>query len=176
MQFIPSPMITDMSHMYNFTDYRSPIPERGKICTEKNSLYGFISDPKYSKFKRIVDRAGYASNMNDIQAQFTLFVPSDDVLSDIPYDYFEFMDDGLARQIINASTIQRPISKKWLISSPVCYFYTKNPKMRMYITNIGGITNVNNCAKVLEYDIMCVNGIIHTVSNIVAPNEDTFMN
>jgi hypothetical protein len=167
----PSFMYT---HMYSFTDYNGPT---SKMCVNKNTLYDYISStPGFSKFKSIVDRAHMAAQLNECQANFTIMIPRDESLTGIPVEYFQKMDDGLARQILKASTLYRIIDKNILVSSPVSYYVTKNPEMRMYVTNIGGRTRINNCSTILLYNIALTNGMIHIVDNLVIPSEAHFMN
>ena len=167
----PSYMYT---HMYSFTDYRG---SESKMCLNKGTIYDYISsNPSFSKFKTIVERAGMKGQLNELQANFTIMIPSDEHLNHIPVEYFNKMDDGLARQILKASSIIRILDKKIITSSPVSYYNTLNQEMRMYITNIGGKTRINNCCSIVNYDISLCNGMIHVVDNLVVPSDAHFMN
>lgn len=164
----------NFSHMYSFVDLRSntlePVITRG-------SIYDFInSHPRFSKFKQIISRAKQIGFLNDSQANCTMLIPTDDFLKNIPQGFFDTMDDGLARQIISASTIDRKIDKKLLTSSPVAYYITRLPQMRMYVTNISGKTRVNNCVNVVQFDLNFNNGMIHIIDGLIVPNLDHFMN
>jgi uncharacterized surface protein with fasciclin (FAS1) repeats len=86
------------------------------------------------------------------------------------------MDKGYAKEIINSALINRKIDYNLLTSSPVSYLYTRNPKMRMYVTNINETTRINDCVNVLEYNINRTNGLIHIVDGLILPSENTFMN
>ena len=167
----PSLMYT---HMYSFTDLRGPKPT---MCINKGSIYDFInSNPSFSKFKTIVTRANMFAQLNEPQANFTIMIPPNEHLQHIPQEYFDKMDDGLARQILKASSINRIIDKNLITSSPVSYFSTQNKEMRMYITNIRDKTVINNCSTIIQYNISLNNGMIHIVDNLVAPSEAHFMN
>ena len=167
----PSYMYT---HMYSFQDYNG---DNSQMCLNRGSIYDYISStPGFTKFKSIVDRANMKAQLNEHQANSTIFAPSDNYLQHIPQEYFSNMDDGLARQILKASTINRVLDKNIITSSPVAYYTTRNPEMRMYVTNIGGQTRINNCCKVVQYDVLLSNGIIHVVDNMIAPSEAHFMN
>lgn len=163
------------THMSSFVDYRSVKPP--ELCTHKNSIYDFLySNVEFSKFKSVVDKAQMIPFLDEIQANATIFIPSDKYLQHIPADFFSNMDIGLARQIVSSSTLPRIIDRDLLTSSPVCYLYTRNPDMRMYVTNINSRTTINNCINVIQYDIQRTNGIIHLVDNIILPSENHFMN
>lgn len=163
------------NHMSFFTDLRSK--KEGKMCTHKNSLYDYLCKAgNFTRFKKIVDTADLAGKMDDLQANWTLFAPTDEYLQSVPDSFFLRMDVGTARQIVNASIIPRKLAKDLLTSSPVCYFYTRNPSMRMYVTNINNRTVINNCVSIVNYDIWCCNGILHVVDELIQPSEDHFMN
>lgn len=175
VSFAPTTQACLFNHMSSFVDYQSDVDP--KMCINKGSIYDFIyNNPKFSKFRKIVDTANRMGFLNEDQANCTIFIPSDDNLRHIPQSYFDTMDDGLARQILASSTIPKKLASDLLTSSPVCYYYTKNPAMRMYVTNISSRTRINNCATVIKYDIWCNNGIIHLVDNLIEPSQDHFMN
>lgn len=164
----------NFTHMVSFVDYPNRV--RPQLLINEGSLYDLIrKHPKMTKFRLIVERAGMAGQLNEEEANFTLFIPLDDDLRHIPESYFRTMDDGQARQILNASTFKTQIDGRLMVSSPVAYYYTKNDQMRMYVTNINGKTILNKCAMVVKFDLKCTNGIVHIVNNLVAPNLDTFM-
>ena len=170
---------TTQSYLYNhmsfFVDYSTD--KNPDLCINKGSIYDFInSNPKFSKFKKIVDTANRMGFLNQEQATCTVFIPSDNFLDHIPQEYFDTMDNGLAREILESSTIPKILASDLITSSPVCYLYTKNPKMRMYVTNINSKTKLNNCATIIKYDIWCTNGIIHLIDNLIQPSQDHFMN
>jgi len=163
------------NHMWDFTDLRSK--KDPVLCVDSDSIYAYLrSNPKFSRFRSIVDRAQMASFLGEMQSNCTLFVPSNDSLKHIPSDFFDTMDTGQARSIVASSTLPRKLAKDLLTSSPVAYYYTKYPSMRMYVTNISGETILNGCVKVIEFDHILGNGFVHIVDGLIIPNEDHFMN
>ena len=171
----PNTQSWNMTHMFSFVDLRSDTDP--KWCINKGTLLDVIyNNPNFSKFLEITKKAKMTNQLNNEQANFTLFLPLDDSLQHIPQSFFDNMDDGLARQIFNSSIMDRKLTKDLITSSPVSYYYTKNPQMRIYATNIGGQTRLNNCATIVQYDVMCTNGLIHIINGILVPNEDHFMN
>ena len=174
VSYAPGIQSLNYTHMWNFQDLRGVKPE---IAPNPNSIYEFITCNKgFSKIKKIVENADLGGILNDIQANFTFIIPHDQSLKEYPEEFFEKMDKGFAKQIINSALINRKIDGDLLSSSPVSYIYTKNPKMRMYITNISGETRINNCVSVLKYNINLGNGLIHIIDGLIIPSEDTFMN
>lgn len=167
----------NFTHMYEFVDYRLPKGKRLEPCIVKGSIYDYInSQPNMKGIKLIIDKAKYTGLLSDCEANFTLFIPTDEYLKRVPSSFFDDMDDGLAREILLSSMMWRKIDKKLITSSPVAYYITKNPRMRMYVTNINNKTVVNNCGSIVKYDIDCNNGMIHILDTLIIPNNDTFMN
>lgn len=170
----PDTQSYDFKHMYSFTDLNGKRPE---LCILKNSIYDILKkNGGFTKFLSIADKADKCVRINDIQANCTMFIPHDKFLAEIPEDFFSEMDDGLARQIMASLTLRNKINGELMQSSPVSYFATMNPRMRMYVTNINGKTTINNCVTVVQYDVECSNGIIHLVNGIIVPSMDRFMN
>lgn len=170
----PDKQSYDFTHMYSFVDYRS---DEHKLCLTKGSIFHYIySNSKFSKFRKIVEHASMEGQLDSSQADFTIFIPTDDYLRHIPDWYFDQMDNDTAVRILKSSTLSRQINKDLLMSSPVSYFKTRNPRMRMYVTNISDKTQINNCASVVKYDIVLNNGIIHLIDGLIEPSNDTFMN
>lgn len=171
----PNTQYLNFQHMFDFVDYRSK--NKPQMCLTEGSIYCYLySNPQFSKFRSIIDKVNLAGFLNDSQANITLFVPSNAHLSHIPDEWFKTLDIGTARAILDASSIPKKLKKDLLTSSPVCYYYTKNPKMRMYMTNINNVTRINNCASIVQYDIEANNGVIHLIDNIIVPNEDHYLN
>lgn len=161
-------------HMSDFTDYRG---KPKKPCLTKGSISDYIyKHNEYSLFRGIIEKANMVGLLDDIEANCTLFVPQDKDLKHTSKEWFNTMDDGLARQIVNASIVNRSIDKYLITSSPVSYFYTRNSQMRMYVTNINRKTQINNCMIITKYDIKLTNGLIHEINGIIVPSDDHFMN
>lgn len=170
----PSSQSYNFTHMTSFVDYRG---DENMLCVEKGSICDLIYNrPEFSLFSHIAKKADMYGFLNDPQLNATLFIPPDDQLRHLGNDFFANMDTGLAKQIINASTLPGKLSKDVLSWSPVSYFNTRNPRMRAYITNIDGKMRINNCVDVVNFNIVCVNGIVHLVSDLIMPSQDTFMN
>lgn len=170
----PDTQSLNYTHMYAFVDYQG---DNNYYCVQRGSIMDYIrKNPDCSRFLQIVFRARMYEQLSNIAADFTALIPTDNYLKFIPEDFFDTMDDGTARSIVKASLIQRKINKDLITSSPVAYYYTLNPEMRLYVTNISGKTQINNCLEIVKYDIKANNGLIHLVSGLIVPTMDTFMN
>lgn len=176
VSFSPNTQSYIFNHMSFFVDYND-LDCKKEMCLNKKSIYGFISgNPEFSKFKKIIDKSQMAGFLDDMQSNCTLLIPSNYYLKNYSMEMLNDMDEGDARNIVSCSTIPKILARDLITSSPVCYLYTKNPRMRMYVTNINGVTNINKCAKIIRYDIWCDNGIIHVIDRLLSPNQEHFLN
>lgn len=175
VSFSPVVQPLNFTHMYEFTDYRNK-PSDNKLCTTPGSIFEMLyKDKRFTKFREIVERAKMVGQFNSKQADCTVFVVPDKHLTHIPEDFFKYMDDGMARQILSASTLNRRIDSELLTSTPVAYYWTKNPEARMYITNISGVTRINQTAKVIQFDINRTNGTVHVIDDLLVPTENSYL-
>jgi len=169
VSYAPDRQNQNFTHMYSFVDYRSPkeyIPSSG-------SVYDIIyKNSELSKFKQLVDRANMKEMLDNPQFNCTVLVCKD---KDFNLN-LDILDIGSAKDILNSCILQRKINKYLLTSSPVAYYYTRNLYMRLYIINIGGITRINNCYNITDFDIDCNNGMIHICSGLIVPSGEHFMN
>jgi len=165
----------DNTHMYSFVDYRSSLSP--KLCTDKDSAMGFLENKNFSKFRAIVKNAGVEGSLDSPQYNSTLFVVPDSFLSE-PLSFYQGLDRGTCRTILNVSSLRRKINGKLLRSSPVSYYTNKDfyNRGQLYVTNISGVTKINECARVIEFDIERSNSIIHIVNCLLTPNASVFIN
>lgn len=164
----------DNTHMWNFSDLRGP---KSSLCINTNSAFGYISKhPEMKKFSAIIEKAGMIGPMNEPEFNSTVFVPLDRYLKD-PLHVYKNLDKGAARNILNVSMLNNKIDGMLIRSSPVSSYTTKDPYNPdyMYVTNISGVTEINNCAHVIQYDIKLDNAIIHVTDNIITPNYEHFI-
>jgi uncharacterized surface protein with fasciclin (FAS1) repeats len=163
------------THMFDFTDYRND--GKKKPCFEKGSIYEYLyNSGKFTKFLMIIERADMIGQLGDLEANFTLLCPDDESLKKLNCDFFNNMDIGMAKQILNSSLLNRKIGKNLLTSSPVSYYYTKNPIFRLYVTNINSRIIINECLTVKQFDIKLNNNMIHVIDGLIIPDEKHFMN
>ena len=158
---------TNLTFMFDKSDLRGPLPQK---VESPNSLSNIISmNPDFSKFRYILRLSKLDAIYNDIQANFTLFVPSDDALINIPESVFVNMDLLTARHIVKTSTLNSRITSDILSDSPCSYFMTNNSANRLFVTNVNGQSTIDNHINVIGADIMAVNGIIHVVDGLIKP-------
>ena len=169
VSYAPDRQNQNFSHMYSFVDYRS---EKQYIPTT-GSVYDMIyKNSELSKFRQLIDKANMKNMLDNPQLDCTVIVCKNNNFNiDI-----EMLDIGSAKQILNSCILERKINKFLLKSTPVAYYYTRNLNMRLYITNIGGITTINNCYNITDFDIDCNNGMIHICSGLIVPSGEHFMN
>ena len=160
----------NFTHMYNLGDLRSQSTKYKKITVCPNSLLDIIyNHPDFTKMKYMMEISGLESIYNNLQANFTIFVPSDKALSGIRDDIFLNMDRGTARGIIQSSTLNKKIPSELLTDSMACYFYSLYPPNRLYMNTIRGELYINNDIRVIGKDILATNGIIHVIDKLIDP-------
>jgi len=166
----PSWQPANMTHMYDFNDRRGVVP----ITAKNNSLFGILTqNPRFSKMAEIVLKAKMEIILQEKQSDFTFFITPNEAIEDINVD---FIDVGLAKQIVLMSLLDNKIYMKVLRQSPCRYLNTKNNRQRLYVTCLYDEVIINENSKVVIADIPADNGIIHIVSNLLIPNTNTFMN
>jgi uncharacterized surface protein with fasciclin (FAS1) repeats len=158
---------TNYTHMFYKGDLRGPYPNQ----VERPGTISYVlqQNPEYSRFFYILKLAKLDPLYNDLQANFTLFVPSNKCLSYIPEDVFVNMDISMARHVIKSSTLNRKITSDILKDSPASFFITQDPPSRLFVSNLSGQTKINNTIGITLPDIICENGIIHEINNIIWP-------
>jgi uncharacterized surface protein with fasciclin (FAS1) repeats len=166
----PYTQIYDMKHMYNFTDLRK---KKTKCLSNKNTLMGIIdNNPDFSIFSKIVEKARYVGKLQDIQADFTVFVPSDnELLKKYSQQFIDSIDDGFASQILAFSIMNRKIDKSLIQSSPYSIFPTTDRSNSMYVNTSMGVTSITNNTNVIHWNNPADNGIIHVIDNLLIPKK-----
>lgn len=163
----PATQSYNFTHMWDFTDLRGPTP-KGEYCP--NSLMEIINkNPDFTKFSYMVKLANLEAILSEAQADFTLFIPSDNAIKDVSDSVFMNMDDATARHIVKSSMLDHKLSADVIKDSPASYFMTKDPPNRLFITNISGNTYINNDINVIKFNVMASNGIIHVIDRMYWP-------
>ena len=165
----PNSQRYNFTHMFDFVDLKGKFPE--KKYKKGSIMYLIENHPDFSKFCYIIKLAVMDNVLDNLQADFTLFVSSDSELKyrNIPEDFYVNMDQGTARHIVLSSLLDSRIPSEIIKDSPATYFITKDPPNRLFITNINDNTRINNSFSVIHFDIVCNNGIIHVVDGLNKP-------
>ena len=169
----PSNQYYDFTHMYNIQDIRGQLPI--KISCPGSLLYILEHEPDFKYFYNLVKKADLEGVYNNIQADFTIFVPSDSFLEmrGINEGYFVNMDKNTAINIVQASTLPNKIPSELLEYSRAIYFYSIDKINRLFISNDASKnTKINNIIHVIKKDIMATNGILHVVDGLINPFEN----
>ena len=158
----------NFTSMFNMTDKQGQLPIK-KPCP--GTLLDTIDkNQDFSKFRYLLKLANQEDILNSTQSNFTIFVPSNKNLMNVNDNVFINMDSTTAWYIIKSSIIKNKIPSEILEDSPAAYYYTLSEENRLFITNISGITYLNNSIEVIHKDIMCTNGIIHVIDGLFIPN------
>jgi uncharacterized surface protein with fasciclin (FAS1) repeats len=156
--------------MFKSNNFNKPNKNLSCKYTKGSIMELLNSHPDFTKFTYIIKLAEMDKILDDTQANFTIFVPSDNELKyNSSDDKLSTMDRGDARQIVLSSLIDDRIPKELLTDSPASYMITKNPVNRIFITNIDDVTKINNNLTIILFDIIRTNGIIHVVNKLIEP-------
>ena len=168
----PGVQAYDMRQMYNFVDLRSK--QQPELCAPPNSLMGIIkNNPDFTIFAKIVKQSRYEGKLSELQADFTLFVPSDAHLRrKYSPQFLASIDVGLARQIMSFSMMKRKLDQRLLQSSPVSTFPTLDRSNSMLIHTVSHKTYLPNGTGIVHWNQPADNGIIHVIDNLLLPENN----
>ncbi|KAK5993036.1 Aurofusarin biosynthesis cluster S-like protein [Cladobotryum mycophilum] len=154
------------------TDHHSP---HHPGDTANFTIYQLISSSQHTtKFAKIVDKhPSIVDLLNSTDANYTLFVPTDEAFAEIPDDHpdppKEYVEDVLryhigldkysAGKILSTYTIPSALNEKFLGGEP--------QRLRTSF-GLGGV-KINFYSKVVAADIAASNGVIHGVNHILIP-------
>ena len=165
----PYSMAMDFTHMYSVRDLRGKFPTK-EPCP--GTIWAMlVSDPRFTRFRYIVEKAGMQSFFNDPLANYTVFVAADSSLNKYE-DVISNMDTLTCRRTLQNSVVRRRLPSEVLKDSPMYYLYTfpsGYSTERINIQNLEGKTLVNGGTCVLEWDILLKNGIVHIVDGLLVP-------
>lgn len=157
----------NFTHMFNFTDLRGNLPI--KKYRKGSIMYEIQNNPELTKFCYIVKLAVLENVLDNIQANFTIFIPIDSSITDD--DKLVNMELGSARHIVLSSLLNDRMPSEILTDSPASFFNTMDPPNRLFVTNVDRMTRINENINIIQFDTICNNGIIHLVDRLIEPFE-----
>ena len=160
----------DMRQMYDLVDLNPTCISRQKF--PDNTLMGELDkNPDFSIFAEIVKKARYDIKLSEKQANFTLFVPSDNSLKQkYSKKALDSIDEGLARQILAFSLMKRKLDQNLLQASPTSLYPTLDRSSLMQITTVNGVSLIQKKVKVIHWNHLADNGLIHVVDDLLIPS------
>lgn len=129
----------DYKHMYNIKDLRGPLPI--PVVHDNTLLSYLMSSPEFEPFLALVEKAGLSGKFNSIQADFTVFVPTQGVPTNV--SSYE------AKQIVLSHLLERTLSFGFLRSSRMMYLDTRIPSSRILVENFGPMPLLNRQSQVI---------------------------
>lgn len=172
----PSQQSLNMTHMFDFVDYRTCKPPE-YTANENTVAWYLLNNKEVSLFAHIVKRSGMMNLFSGSLNNSTLFIPTDSYIKNPKVlNFIKNIDVGDARQIVNASTMNNILNSDIMRSVPNAYYTTRNPHMRAYIFNVSGDTYINDTIKIVQSDICLKNGMIHILDNLIIPSDCHFIN
>lgn len=163
----PYSQSTNYTHMFDFNDLHGNLPKKKY---NKDSISDIINrTPRFSFFNQILKTSLYDNIYDDPQANFTIFIVSNDTLKNNVNTIFSELDILTARYIIKGSTLERKIPVEILKTSPAAYYTTGTKHSRLLITNDNKNVYIDNNATIVESNIIASNGIIHVIDKLIYP-------
>lgn len=154
------------THMFDIPDLRGPLPKE-VLCP--GSLADIIDKtPELSAFNFILRRSGFLPRYNELQANFTLFLPSDAYIKDV--NFIKNMDIGTAISIVRNCTVDNIITKDVIQENPYFEIITHNDPNNLSLQTISGITQICPHINFVKYNIRAKNGMIHIVDKLIVPD------
>ena len=154
------------THMFDIQDIRGPLPIK-VLCP------GTIADiidktPELSSFNYILRLSGLIPEYNNLQANFTVFAPSNKHITND--NFIKNMDIGTAVSIVRNCTVDNRITKALLQSTPNFILITKNNPNNLKLQTVSGVTQICPHINFLQYNIEAVNGMVHIVDKLIIPD------
>ena len=170
VSMIPCSTPYDMRHMYNFSDTRN---NNKKVEYPPNSLMYIINKHSdFTIFSQIIKKANYDAKLSEQQANFTLFVPSDNSLKQkYTKEFINNIDRGLTTQILNYSMMIRELDQNLLQASPFGTYPTLARSNHLKITTTYGKTVLKDNINVIHFNYKASNGIIHVIDDFLIPEQ-----
>jgi len=154
------------THMFDVQDIRGPLPKK-VLCP--GSITDIIDkSPDLSSFNYILRLSGLANEYNSLQANYTVFVPSNKYITD--NNFIKNMDINIARSIVRSCTVDNKITKALLQSTPNFLLITKNNPNNLNLQTISDVTQIYPNINFLQYDIEAINGMVHIVDKLIIPD------
>lgn len=163
----PNSQSYNFTHMFDIQDDRGTFPLR---VANTNSLLDIIrTNPDFSKFNYILKLSRLENLFNNIQSNFTIFIPSDKALNQqFDETIFINMDQNTAVHLIKISMLDDRINGEILKDSPSAYYMTKDNANRILISNYNYKTYINNSIRIIKMDVLAINGVIHITDGIIS--------
>jgi uncharacterized surface protein with fasciclin (FAS1) repeats len=153
----------DYSYMYDLYDIKS-----SEIKPNENTILDLISsNDQFGKFLELVKIAQMENIFNNLFLHKTIFIPLDKYIPDLDVSQF---DKNTAMQIIKYSMLNNIIDSSLLGENSVsCLINNSNNDKRLYFSIKNNDIYINENTKIVGYDILCANGMIHTTDNLLIP-------
>jgi hypothetical protein len=149
-----------------------PIGNVGSLKINEGTMWDYIStnSDKFSIYKHLVSISQLNVIFNNVQTDFTFFIPLDTTLLEKhPENVYLNMGKNQAINIINFNTLSRNIDAKTIKSSKRLKLVTRIRGQLIY-TNIVNNTILLNNIPVINEDIIVNNGIVHWTKDFCIPD------
>ena len=158
----PNSQRFNFTHMFDIPDLRGCLPKK---VNEGTILDFLVKNKDTTMFYNLVILGKFEDLLNMKQANYTLFIPSDNaIFNKYGTNIFEKFDIGDARSYIKASTVDAKITSELLEKYSHLYTIDKITRLNIWSRPPNQIV-INDTARVLKSDILATNGVIHIIDD-----------
>lgn len=169
-----APEIPALSITYKTGNIR-PLGNNFPLVPSPGSLWDFLNQHEdFSIFKYLVTKAQLEYQFNEIQAEITVFIPSDRyMIKKYPVNTFKNMEKHQALRMINFNSLRNKISMKELLSSGSMKLDTRARGHVLYTQSDGDVLTLmgdqGDFAHVIKGDVIVNNAIVHITDTFLLP-------
>ncbi len=159
----------DYKQMYTIQDRRGPLPEC--VANPNTIFYELFMNPALSKFRDIVNNTGLVGTLNNIQGNFTIFVPIND---GIPDSYA--LDDSYAmRKLVLQHMLQSAVPPAFIKGSSGMLVDTRATGNQILIETRGEISMINGYSRIIGSK-QVGNAFIYLIDKIIPLSSNPLSN
>jgi uncharacterized surface protein with fasciclin (FAS1) repeats len=144
--------------------------------TSTVNIYDYISQnpDKFSLFKAIIDKAGYASFLNTY-GTYTMFVPTNDgvnkYLKASGTASVDAISAATAKGLVSIALIADTLSSQYFTDGKLRTPTTSGQYLITGSTTVNGVANIviNKQANLITANVVVGNGLVHIIDNVLVP-------
>ena len=155
----------DFRHMYSIHDRRGKLPE---AVTLPNTILDYISkNPQTQMFMKIIEKTNLLGKLNNVQGDFTLFVPID---GGIPEELFNCAD-YTAQKLVLLHSLEHSVHPDFLKSSKCMTLNTRQLGESILVENKQGRVVINQQSRVISATKVG-RAIVYLIDRMILPSSN----
>ena len=160
----------DYRQMYDIHDLRGKLPL--PAVYEDTLMYALTSNPDVSEFLHLVNKTRLPATLNNLQGDFTLFVPLN---GGIPDEYLN-PDQYRCRQIVLQHMLEHAVPPPFINRSRAMMLYSRVPGSSMLLENNPDMNpTINRYSQVIGHK-KYGRGIVYFLNRMILPDQNPLSN